>query len=58
MQPVSAMRGGAEVELNACVGDGLGLVGSTGAGVETSTSERTSKRLAEAKREEVIGKGS
>lgn len=58
MQPVSAMRGGAEVELNACVGDGLELGGSTGAGVETSMSERTSKRLAEAKREGVIGKGS
>ena len=33
MQPVSAMRGGCpEVELNACVGDGLELGGSTGAG--------------------------
>ena len=58
MQPVSAMRGGAEVELNACVGDGLELGGSTGAGVETSMSESTSKRLTEAKREGVIGKGS
>ena len=27
MQPVSAMRGVAEVELNACVGDGLELGG-------------------------------
>ena len=58
MQPVSAMRGGAEVELNACVGDGLELGGSTGAGVETSMSESTSKLLTEAKREGVIGKGS
>ena len=58
MQPVSAMRGGAEVELNACVGGGLELGGSTGAGVETSMSESTSKRLTEAKREGVIGKGS
>ena len=58
MQPVSAMRGGAEVELNACVGDGLELGGSTGAGVETSMSESTSKRLTEAKQEGVIGKGS
>ena len=58
MQPVSAMRGGAEVELNACVGDGLELGGSTGAGVEILMSESTSKRLTEAKREGVIGKGS
>ena len=58
MQPVSAMRGGAEVELNACVGDGLDLGGSTGAGGETSMSESTSKRFTEAKREGVIGRGS
>ena len=58
MQPVSAMRGGVEVELNACVGDGLDLGGLTGAGGETSTSENTAKRLAEAKREGAIGGGS
>ena len=54
MQPVSAMMGGAEIELNACVGDGLELGGSTGAGVKTSMSESTLKRLTEAKREGVI----
>ena len=57
MQPVSAMRGGAEVELNACVGDGLDLGVSTGAGGETSRqvwSESTAKRLGEAKREGAI----
>ena len=57
MQPVSAMRGGAEVELKACVGEGLGLGGSTGAGGETSKqvgSESTAKRLGEAKREGAI----
>ena len=56
MQPVSAMRGGAELELKACVG--LDLVGSTGAGGKTSRSENTAKRLAEAKREGAIGGGS
>ena len=39
MQPVSAMRGGAEVELNACVGDGLELWGSTGAGGDIDVGE-------------------
>ncbi len=58
MQPVSAMRGGAEVELNACVGDGLDLGVSTGAGGETSMSESTSKRFTEAKCEGVIRRGS
>ena len=57
MQPVSAMRGGAEMELNACVGDGLDLGGSTGAGGKTSRSESMAKRLTEAKREGVIGGG-
>jgi hypothetical protein len=58
VQPVSAMRGGAEVELNACVGDGLDLGGSTGAGGKTSRSASIAKRLTEAKREGVIGGGS
>ena len=59
MQPVSAMREGAEVELKACGGDGLGVGGSTGAGGETSRqvwSESTAKRLGEAKREGAINK--
>ena len=50
------MRGGAEAELKACVSDGLGLGGSTGAGGETSGqvwSESSAKRLGEAKREGV-----
>jgi hypothetical protein len=58
VQPVSAMSGGAEVELKACVSDGLGLGVSTGTGGETSNSENTAKRLAEAKREKAIVGGS
>jgi hypothetical protein len=58
VQPVSTMRGGAEVELNVWVGDWLDLGGSTGAGGETSRSESIAKRLTEAKREGVIGGGS
>ena len=53
---MSAVRGDAKVELKACVGDGLGLGGSTGAGGETSRqmwSESSAKRLGEAKREGV-----
>ena len=52
------MRGGSEAELKACVSDGLGLGGSTGAGGEMSESENTVKRLAEAKREGAIVGGS
>ena len=58
MQPVSAMMGGAEIELSAWVGVGVARVVSTGAGWETSGSESTSKRFTEAKREGVIGGGS
>jgi hypothetical protein len=36
VQPVSAMKGGAGVELKACEVGGLGLGGSTGAGGEKS----------------------
>ena len=54
---MSAIRGGADVELRACVSDGLGFGGSTGAEGETSRqvwSESTAKRLGEAKREGAI----
>ena len=58
MQPVSAMMGGAEIELSACVGMGVARADSTGAGRASSKSDSTSKGLAEAKRECVIGGGS
>jgi hypothetical protein len=58
VQPVSAMMGGAEIELRALVGMGVARADSTGAGGETSKSESTSNGLKEAKRDGVIGGGS
>ncbi len=59
MHSVSAMMGGAEIELSsALVGMGVARADLTGAGGETSNSESTAKGLTEAKRERAIGGGS